>query len=576
MKVNLKLNDIIIFSEKNNKYFFTQFSDGTNLIYGKNTSGKSTLIQLIFYAFGINDNKIKLREIISEEIFVRLDCTITKNSRSEHITFLRQDETLYIRDENYKIIKFNGISANNSLEHIKLKSCLKELFNYDLMLESNSGVVEAPIETMFLPYYISQDVGWIYFRNSFSNLQFYKNFKEDFLDYYLGIENQSDRTEKRELQKKVNSVQQQINFLINIQRENQELEVSELLDSSLKGKANKFILNLSGKKGKLLKLENEYVKKSNRLSFMSQRLTVVIQVKRNINEQFPGKNNCPTCTQILPHNIESIYNYFQEENDSIALESELKLKIKSDQTDINSISTKIEKLKDDISTDNKIYEQYSEKDITLKEWIDNKAKLKLRSNILEQIGELESELELLKNKLKEFKTDEEILEERRKYSYQFEKIFLSFNTELNISNLDEDRFKRLYNISSFPFQGVELHKAVLSYNFAFNKLISKTSDIHRFPFILDSIFKEDVELGNKEVILKFIQKNSPDETQTIFSIADDKNKDSKIDAYSSEIFNNKVNLICIGDGVEERALLKKYDSSHDDLINDTFEIMGTV
>ena len=54
------------------------------------------------------------------------------------------------------------------------------------------------METMFLPYYVSQDVGWVYLRKSFSNLNFYKNFKEDFLDYYLGIENVIDREEKKE------------------------------------------------------------------------------------------------------------------------------------------------------------------------------------------------------------------------------------------------------------------------------------------------------------------------------------------------------------------------------------------
>lgn len=102
MKVKLDIEKILIYSEVNDKYFFTEFKDKLNVIYGKNTAGKSTLIQLILYCFGINDNKIKLSEILAEEIFVRVDCIIKKDATPEKYTFLRQDETLLIRDNNGK------------------------------------------------------------------------------------------------------------------------------------------------------------------------------------------------------------------------------------------------------------------------------------------------------------------------------------------------------------------------------------------------------------------------------------------------------------------------------------------
>ncbi len=576
MSVKLNLEDILVYSELNDTFFYTAFSNKLNVIYGKNTAGKSTLIQLILYSFGINDTKIKLTEILEEEIFVRLNCIITKNNEKLNYTFIRQDETLLIKDNNSKIIRFNGIGSDQSAEHIKLKKYFNNLFDFNLLLESNSGISEAPMETMFLPYYVSQDVGWVYLRKSFSNLTFYKNFKEDFLDYYLGIENVIDRAEKRKIENELRALQQQMKFFSDVEKENQELEVSQIINDSLAGKANELIISLSSNKKSLITLEKEYVNESNRLTFYTQRLSVVSKVKRNHQKQVPGEGSCPTCTQILPANIEEIYEFFQEENDTISLQSELKLKIKQSQSKINSINKRIEIAQKEISTEFLTFNKYSENNITLENWIENKANIQLYDSLIKQIGILKLNIDILKDKLKEYKTEGEIYIEREKKNAIFKSAYFRNNINLGIPNLEEERFYKLYDISSFPFQGVQLHLALLSYHFAFNELLTKTNGIHRLPFILDSIFKEDIEGGNKEKILNFINSNFPKDTQTILSIADDKNIDSHIELYKTEIFKDNAHMICIGNGTEEKALLFENDNSQSKLISDSYEIMETV
>jgi hypothetical protein len=576
MSVKLEIEDILVYSELNDKYFYTTFDKKLNVIYGKNTGGKSTLIQLIFYAFGINDNKIKLSEILTEEIFVRLDCIITKNSEKLKYTFIRQDETLLVKDCNSKVIRFNGIGSDQSVEHIKLKKYFNNLFGFNLLLESNNSISEAPMETLFLPYYVSQDVGWVYLRKSFSNLTFYKNFKEDFLDYYLGIENVIDREEKRKIENELRNLQQQMKFFSDVEKENEELEVSQIINDSLAGKANELIISLSDNKSNLITLEKDYVNESNKLTFYNQRLSVVSKVKRNHKNQVPGEDSCPTCTQILPANIEEIYEFFQEENDTISLQSELKEKIKNSQSKINSINKKIENAQIEITKEYNTFNKYSENKITLENWIENKANIQLYENLIKQIGTLKLEIDELKFKLKEFKTEEEIYFAREKKNHIFKSAYFKNNISLGIPNLVEDRFNKLYEISSFPFQGVQLHLALLSYHFAFNELLTKTKGIHRLPFILDSIFKEDIEGGNKEKILSFINTNFPKDTQTILSIADDKNIDSHIEQYKNEIFKDNAHLICIGNGTEEKALLAENDNSQSELISETYEIIETI
>lgn len=576
MSVKLDIEEILVYSELNDKFFHTTFGDKLNVIYGKNTAGKSTLIQLILYSFGINDNKIKLSEILAEEIFVRLNCVITKNNKKLNYTFIRQNETLLIKDNNSKVIRFNGIGSDQSAEHIKLKKYFNNLFDFNLLLESNSGISEAPMETIFLPYYVSQDVGWVYLRKSFSNLTFYKNFKEDFLDYYLGIENVIDREEKRKLENELRTLQQQMKFFSDVEKENQELEVSQIINDSLAGKANKLIISLSSNKKNLITLEKEYVNESNKLTFYTQRLSVVSKVKRNHQKQVPGEDSCPTCTQILPANIEEIYEFFQEENDTISLQSELKSKIKQSQSKINSINKRIEIAQKEINTEYQTFNKYSENNITLENWIENKANIQLYDNLVKQIGTLKLDIDILKDKLKKYKTEEEIYLEREKKNHIFKSAYFKNNINLGIPTLDEERFYKLYDISSFPFQGVQLHLALLSYHFAFNELLTKTNGIHRLPFILDSIFKEDIEGGNKEKILNFINSNFPKDTQTILSIADDKNIDSHIEQYKNDIFKDNAHMICIGNGTEEKALLAENDNSKSELISDSYEIMETV
>jgi len=91
----------------------------------------------------------------------------------------------------------------------------------------------------------------------------------------------------------------------------------------------------------------------------------------------------------------------------------------------------------------------------------------------------------------------------RKYFFS---VFQGYLSKLGVSNFDEPRYKQLYKISSFPCQGVELHKTVMAYHFALNKLIAKTQGIHRFPFILDAIMKEDIDEDSRIKYLAFLMK----------------------------------------------------------------------
>lgn len=573
MRTKLIINKLVAYAESKNKYFYSEFDNGINIIYGKNTSGKSTVFQLLLYSFGINDGNDYLKEVIDEELILRVDCQIIRNNETENVCFIREGETLYIKRDNLPTIRFNGINANNSAEHIKLKEYMHQLFNFSLRLESKDGYNLAPIEAMFLPYYIPQSVGWVYIRKAFSGFEFYKNFKYDYLDYYLGIESFIDRQQKQQLENQLKNIEEEIKFYTNLESNNEEFQITKLVDEQFTEKAHEYIVTYSNNQKKLIEIEEKFVSKCNELSFYQERQSLLRKIAKEHKKQNPIDGKCPVCSQDLEFSIDLSYKYIQERNDTEKEIEHCKDKIKKITAEINSLSKHIDKLKKRLMSEYEILKKYYKYNVSFDSWIKNKSNSQMIHNIKTKIGKLTTEKVGIINNLKDYKTEEEVEILRESKNRQFKKNFLSYLDELGVKSLKEDRYKSLYKISAFPSQGVELHKTVLAYNFAFNKQIEKTKDIHRFPFMLDAIFKEDIEQSNKNAIVEFISKNKPQDTQIILSIAEIQENEKNIFEYNKNYFDEKAKLICIGEGTRERAFLTEYDNSIDKYLEETFKII---
>lgn len=575
----LKYKSFFAYSEKTHKSFFTEFKDGINIVYGRNTSGKSTLIQAILYTFGINDVKTPLKDILDEKPIFRLDCELSIKNTIINLTLIRDDETIYIQQDKQAIKSFVGISGNGS-EHSKLKLFLHELFDFNLQLEQKGSIVKASIETMFLPYYIAQSTGWVYLRKSFSGLEYYKNFKYDYLDYYLGIENEIDREEKHKLEKEKLSFENEIKFLNEFETKNEKLTITKMLDENFISEANNYIEKFKEKEESLRKQESEYIDKCNKLSFYGTRIKILNKVKRNHKKQNPEKDNCPVCQNKLHFSTEAIYEYHQDLNDTESQLIEIKGKQKKLQGEVNTIKEKIKLLKEEISKEFSLVKKYEKEQITFEKWLNNKSNTRLIKNIALKLVKLKDQVQDRKDNLEKYKTDEELHESRNDFDSKFSRLFQEYLKELEVESKSvyDYKYTILYKSSVFPLQGVELHKAVLAHNFAFNKMINdNNTNSHRLPFLIDAIFKEDIDIGNKKTILNFVYKNKPLDTQTIISIAykDDEN-DSIIKQYNIDHFNNEANLICIGNAIKTQAFLSKYDEKFDSLKEDTFSIMESI
>lgn len=566
------------YSEVAKKYFYTDFGPGINIIYGKNTSGKSTLIESILYTFGINDEKHKLTEVLSEGVTFRLDIELinaAQNSK-EQITIVREDDVVIVRRMAEPVKKFIGIGGNRAIEHRELKEYWASIFEFDLFLESSGEYKQAPLEAFFLPFYVAQDVGWVYRHKSFRGLDFVKNFKTDFFDYYLGISNEYDRKKKSALELKKREIETQIRLLIESQNSETEHAISTLLDEKCVTQTNEYLEKYKSQKDELIKLEKDYLIESNGLTYLETRKNFLSRMKREIVKQSPVTSNCPTCNQALPGSIESIYRHYQDLNDTekqIEAIKELIQKQKAAKGKINSIENQIVDLRKKIAANYDLYNKYNIDNLSLGSWISNKVNVKLGENVNQKIGQLTVDLDSVNTALKEFGTEDSVTRLRHSKSNLFAEYFKSSLGKLGVKPFDDDRFTSIYSIPAFPKQGVELLKTLLAYSFAFCKIIQETVYVHNLPLLLDAIFKEDIEEENRVEIVKFLKDNV--RHQAIVSIADSKKNAVSATDYNSRYLDGEAKMICIGSNERPRSFLSPYNGEYPDLLRETQEIVET-
>jgi len=586
MNNTIMFNRLFVSSESRNVCFSEKFSSRVNIISGRNTSGKSTLIQSLMFVFGVNDVKENLNEILSCQPTFRVDFTKKTGGIEEAYTIVRDPKSIYVKEPNGKVVPFHGVNADNSVEHVKLKDYISGLVGFSLILEQKGELKAAPLESMFLPYYISQSVGWVYLRESFSNLQYYKGFKDDYLDYYLGISNGFDRKEHRRLTKKKDRLTADINNLKRYSKK-AEFQFSNLIDEEFGEQAEEYIGNYVKKSNSLEDERNKHISLCNELSLLQNHHKILKRTKRNTKRQnYNDIDRCPACTQVLSYSLEGLYSHYQKYNDTVELESYIADQLTEKKSKIHSSKKKMTNISNAISEDYGVLLEKSVDGVTFDQWVANKANVTLYKKMQMDIEVSKRELEGVKQSLGLMATDQETISSRISKEKVFKGIFTEYASQLMLKPLTNPRYLDLYKIHSFPRQGVELHKTVMAYHFALNAVIAKSKSAQRLPFLLDAILKEDIDETNIEIILSFASKNLPSDTQTFISISEHiKNSISEgeeikpiekvsVQEVKNRYFPTNSKLFYVGDGKMERGFLSQSLEKFQELHEDTIDIIA--
>ncbi|MGJ7473266.1 hypothetical protein ACSFEV_05645 [Pseudomonas fulva] len=584
MSTNLTFDRLFVSSESHDVCFYSEFSPGANIISGRNTSGKSSLIQSLLYTFGVNDLKENLSEILNCQPTFRVDFSKTVEDQEEKYTIIRTQSSIYVKEPSGKVVPFHGINADNSAEHIVLKEYVRNLVGFNLQLEQKGELKSAPLECMFLPYYISQSVGWVYLRESFSNLQYYKGFKDDYLDYYLGVSNNFDRVEHRQLTQKKDKLSSDISNLRRYGKK-AEFQFANLVDEEFGAQAEEYIDSYIKLSSALEEERRKYINLCNKLSLLQNHHKILKRTKSNIKKQnYNDVDRCPACTQILTYSLEGLYSHYQKYNDTVELESHITEQLTDKKSEIHTSSKKITSMSNEILDNYGTLLNNTVDGVSFDQWISNKANVVLYRKMQADIENYENELVSIKTSLDSMATEKETLSKRTNREAEFKKLFVKYMSLLQLKPLTDSRYLDLYKISSFPRQGVELHKTVMAYHFALNSLIANSKFAHRLPFLLDAILKEDIDETNLNIILSFIGNNLPSDTQAFISISEHVRDEAasdealkpieriKVSVIKDTYFPENSKLIYIGEGKSERSFLSQPLDKYQEMHTNTVEI----
>lgn len=578
----LTLKSLLVYSGDTDKGFFTEFSKSTNIVHGRNTSGKSTLIQSIIYSMGINDSKDNLNDIFESNVVFRLDCELDNGNNVSELVFVRADDTLVLKQGNDQPIRFDGINSNNSYEYGRYKNLFSNLIKFDLVLQKQSELVSAPLEAALLPYYISQSVGWVYIRESIGDYRFYKDFKLDYLDYYCGIESGHDKLLKYTLEKEKKELLFDLRQLDSYEERNDDFRISKYLNDRIKGQAKDFLEQYQKLNSELTKKEAEHTRICNKLSMLKGRQKVLNQIISNIQNQRPRIDQCPTCEQSLPGDLRDFYVYSQNINDAIKERERVKDDIKSNTSKLNSAEKEISSLRITLEKEFSILQRLEIERVTFDSWINHNVNLKILENLSIKKQAFHKRLKELNDEIKDIRNEPDVELLRKNKEKEFLGRLKKKAALLGVDVPKEQKYQELYSINSFPYQGVELHKLLMAYNFSFYEMAMENSRTHSLPFLLDAVFKEDIDRESRRKIFEFLSSESKTGRQIIFTVAEYKERTSlhtqlfDIEQVKLTYFNGNTKLICIGDGKTKRAFL--YDASNIDrtLIDTTIKLLETV
>jgi hypothetical protein len=576
--IKIIFNRLFVYSQSTDKYFFTKFSLGFNIVYGRNTSGKSTLIQSIIYSMGINDSKENLNEIFRYDPVFRLDCEIIEGGNKEKVIFVRSDDTIVVKVGTASPLRFDGINGNNSYEYDRYKHYFSNIINFKLKLQNKNELVAAPLESAVLPFYISQSVGWVYIRESIGDYRFYKDFRFDYLDYYTGLSSNKDRVKRNELIKDKKQLKLNINQVKKYKSNNTDIAVAEALNKRYKDSAIEYLKRFSKINHDLVSEERKHSQLCNDLTSLKMRQRVLNQVSRNIKNQEPQVNKCPTCEQILPGGVIEYYQYSQDINDALKEKENVAVNIKKKSALLNSTDKKLLSIKSEINVEYEILTKFNVADITFDTWLDYHANLKIIEKINDEVKSYNKDIDKIDNDIADIDSDD-LNSLRRHKDRDFLKILRRKTSVFNVQIPDDNRYKELYSITSFPLQGVELHKMIMAYHFSFLDFISKNNSTHMFPFMLDAVFKEDIDTKNRGNILEFISSEANKYDQVIFTIAEIKDDNSTVsnlfntEKLNNTYFSNKATLICIGKAKNKKSFLSSINFKDTEYIDETLNLL---
>ncbi len=516
------LSELMLLSVTEKKAIKVKFHPKRTLIFGKNGTGKSSLIKSIYKTFGANSYKDHpIWKALNPISFVRFTVDGIVYS------ILKEGKLFAIFDQQDNLIDIFQSVTN------ELGPFLAKLFDFKVLLPNQKGeIITPPPAFLFLPYYIDQDISWQKSWSSFGSLQQIKNFREPIASYHTGLRPNEYYETKGEIEKYEGVIrdlesERKVLKSILVKVKEQIAEYSFNIDIEIfKEEIRQLLIEFDFLKTIQEDLKSKLVNFYNIKISLESQATITKSALNETRKDYKYATeivvddfvDCPTCGAHYENSFVERFEIAKDEERCKELLIELSQELKEIDEKIQLENAKYTKNIEEIFRIERLLES-KKGDIKLKDVIDSSGRNEINAVFQNNLEILNTEIHSNALDLRKLQNILKALgdkDRRAEIMNLFYKKMKEFLRELDVNTLKEENFKKIE--ANIPETGSALPRALIAYYFSLFQVMRKYTSSTFCPIVIDSPNQQAQDLGHIDKILKFIDRNQPEDSQLILGI----------------------------------------------------------
>lgn len=372
MMKRLIIEKLVIISNSEKTSREVNFTDGLNIIIGENKTGKSSIIKSIFYSLGCETE-------MDKSWLDLIDIYILK--------FRYGFKNYYIlrKDKSYRIIyeseQLGLIIETNSFS--EFSECLvKKIFEIEAeLIDKHENIISFIPPILFRYQYIDQENGWRKLGESFLNMKFVKNWKNDGIKFVIGYQDEkyyNIKKDKEIILSEIKNLTVKSEHFEEIIKNIKEYMIENYTELNLKDsyilkqKTQEIIDKLSLLERKKLKVEKNILNIENNIYINNLEIKILKESIKELEKDYNYACNqeekiiCPTCGKTYCNSInekieliknvqngEELLSYYRNEIKELELELERLVKEKYDiKATFNCMKLQLNKIEETVDVTN--------------------------------------------------------------------------------------------------------------------------------------------------------------------------------------------------------------------------------
>ncbi|MFZ4438066.1 MAG: hypothetical protein ACOYOS_06525 [Syntrophales bacterium] len=521
----LRFAEILLTSLKEKKARRITFDSQRTIIDGENDTGKSALLKSIYRCLGAIPPRI-------HETWRNANVKALLKFTIDGVPFsILQDNDAYTVFDGERHVIRRCTSVTNQLAPL-----LADMLDIQLRLVSRKKeTIAPPPRYIFLPFYVDQDKGWGTNWDSFTSLQQLTNWRNDVIDYHLGIKPNEYYMAKGQLAKlEENIVEPQSryavlkNILKDLRQRLKRVDFSFNIDD-YQEQIERLLIECESLKKKEEAIKERMVTMYNRQALLASQIDIAKHAMAEnsndyhyVTEHIEGDVvECPICGAEYENSFTERFAIARDQDRCHELLTGLL-------QDHAEVSSKIEESRmKQVSTVDELQRieailQERQGQLLLKDIIDAEGQRQVRElletdieTVKKEVFALALEIDALRRNINKFGDKER----RQEILDQYRNLMRSYLYQLNVHDLSP----KAYNLPTCRINetGSDHPRALLAYYYSILHVMGQYSSTPFCPIIVDAPNQQDQDEENIKKMLILLRDEQPPGSQLILGLVED-------------------------------------------------------